>query len=76
VFFLLAFVLLVVLDTPWDILGFAACLVLGVGELFLWYRTVSARRVQVGAHTLIGARAKVVTPCRRGPGRHRARRWS
>jgi membrane-bound serine protease (ClpP class) len=64
VFFLLAFVLLVVLETPWDIIGFAACLVLGVGELFLWYRTVKERRVQVGAETLIGESAQVVTPCR------------
>jgi membrane-bound serine protease (ClpP class) len=63
-FFILAFVLLVVLSYPWDILGFAACLVLGVGELFLWYRTVSGRSVAAGAETLIGAKAKVVSPCR------------
>ena len=63
-FLLLAFVLLAVLSSPWNLLGFAACLVLFVGELFAWYRTVRGRRVEVGAETLIGAKAKVVTPCR------------
>lgn len=62
--FILAFVLLIVLPSPWDLIGFAACLVFGVGELFLWYRTVSRRHVAAGAETLIGAKAKVVAPCR------------
>jgi membrane protein implicated in regulation of membrane protease activity len=62
--FILAFVLLIVLSTPWDLIGFAVCLVLGVGELFGWYRPVSGRQVAAGAETLIGAKAKVVVPCR------------
>jgi membrane-bound serine protease (ClpP class) len=35
-----------------------------MGELFLWNRTVKGRREAVGAQTLIGSDAKVVSPCR------------
>lgn len=62
--FLVAVVLLLVLPDPWDLVGFTVCLVLGVGELFLWNRTVRGRRAAVGVDTLIGKKAKVVTPCR------------
>jgi membrane protein implicated in regulation of membrane protease activity len=37
---------------------------LGIIELFVWNRTVRHRRKQVGAQTLIGRNATVVSPCR------------
>ena len=61
---LLAIVLLVVLPSPWDVVAFAAGLVLGGIEVFLWWRTVRHRRVQSGAEALIGASARVISPCR------------
>jgi membrane protein implicated in regulation of membrane protease activity len=50
--------------SPWNVIGFALGLVLWIGELLLWHRTVRHRRVRVGTETLIGRRAEVVTPCR------------
>jgi membrane-bound serine protease (ClpP class) len=64
VLFLLAVVLLLVLPGPWDIVGFTVCLVLGLGEAYLWNRTVLGRRSTVGAQTLIGAEARVISSCR------------
>ena len=61
---LLAIVLLLVLPDPWDIVAFAAGLVLGGIEVFFWWRTVRNRRVQSGAEALIGATARVLSPCR------------
>jgi membrane-bound serine protease (ClpP class) len=64
VLFIAAFVLLLVLDGPWNLVGFGVCLVLGFGELFLWNRTVRGRRPAVGAETLIGLEAEVLSACR------------
>jgi|SRR5215472_12112845 membrane protein implicated in regulation of membrane protease activity len=63
-FLILAFVLLLVLPAEWNVVGFALCLVLFLGELFGWNRTVRGRRNKVGAETLIGKTATVVSPCR------------
>ena len=41
-----------------------ACARASVVELFFWNRTVRNRRKQVGAGTLIGRTATVVSPCR------------
>jgi membrane-bound ClpP family serine protease len=57
-------VLLLVLPNPWDVVAFAAGLVLGGIEVFLWWRTVRHRTVQSGAEALIGASARVISPCR------------
>ena len=62
--FLLAFVLLIVLDSPWNIVGFGVCFILGMGELLLWNRTVRRKPAVVGAQTLIGREATVIAPCR------------
>lgn len=62
--FIAAVVLLLVLPHPWNLVGFTICLVLGIGELFLWNRTVRGRRPAVGASTLIGSDAKVLSACR------------
>ncbi len=63
-FLLLAFVLLVVLDSPWNIIGFGTCFVLFIGELLFWNRTVRRKPAAVGAHTLVGREATVTSPCR------------
>ena len=62
--FIVAVVLLLVLPHPWNLVGFTIGLVLGIGELFLWNRTVRHRRPAVGASTLIGSDAKVLSACR------------
>jgi|SRR5215216_2981480 len=62
-FLLVALVLLVVLPSPWNALGFVACLLLFGGEVVFWNRTVRARRAAVGAETLIGKTALVVSAC-------------
>jgi membrane-bound serine protease (ClpP class) len=64
VLILLAIVLFLVLPEPWDVVALAALLVLGGFEVFFWWRTVRHRRVQTGAEALIGARARVISPCR------------
>jgi len=61
---IVAIVLLFVLSSPWNLVGFAVCLVLFLGELLFWQRTVRGRRAAVGADTLIGSEAKVFSPCR------------
>lgn len=61
--FIAAVVLLLVLDGPWNLIAFGICLVLGFGELFLWNRTVRGRRPTVGAETLIGSQARVLSAC-------------
>ena len=63
-FLLVAFVLLVVLPSPWDLVGFALGLVLFGCELTYWHRRVRGRRAVVGAHTLIGESGTVVSACR------------
>ena len=59
-----AFVLLLLLPSPWNLLAFAVAGLLGIIELFVWNRTVRHRRKEVGAQTLIGRNATVVSPCR------------
>jgi membrane protein implicated in regulation of membrane protease activity len=64
VLIVVAFVLLLLLSSPWNLLAFGIAGILGIGELFAWNRTVRHRRKQVGAQTLIGRIAIVVSPCR------------
>ena len=63
-FFFLALILLLALPHPWNLVGFAGSLVLFVGEILFWNRTVRRRRAAVGAETLIGETATVLSPCR------------
>jgi membrane-bound serine protease (ClpP class) len=63
-FLLLAFVLLLVLNSPWNIVGFGTCFVLFIGELLFWNRTVRRKPAAVGAHTMVGREATVISPCR------------
>jgi membrane protein implicated in regulation of membrane protease activity len=60
---LVAIALLLFLPSPWSFVGFIVAIVLWLGELFLWNRTVKGHRKAVGAQTLIGQEAVVVVPC-------------
>ncbi len=60
----LAVILLLLLPTPWNVIGFIVVLPIWVLELLAWNRTVKHRRKAVGAQTLIGKDAVVSTPCR------------
>jgi membrane protein implicated in regulation of membrane protease activity len=64
VFLIVAVVLLLVLPWPWSLVGFVVSLVLFFGELLFWHRRVRGRRKEVGAQTLIGKAAAVVSTCR------------
>jgi membrane protein implicated in regulation of membrane protease activity len=64
VLLLVAIVLFVVLPTPWNGIALLAFLIFGAGEVSYWWRKVRHRRIESGAETLIGARAKVVSACR------------
>lgn len=55
---------LYVLDRPWDVLVLVGATVVEVAEIFFWIWLSKRRGPQVGAETLIGAEAVVITPCR------------
>jgi membrane-bound serine protease (ClpP class) len=59
-----AFLLLFLLPSPWNLVGFAGCLALFVGELLFWHSRVRRKRKVVGAQTLIGKEASVLSACR------------
>jgi membrane protein implicated in regulation of membrane protease activity len=60
----LGIVLLLLLPSPWAVIGFAVCLVLGVVELLFWRRRVRDVPQGAGPELLIGKEARVVTACR------------
>jgi membrane-bound serine protease (ClpP class) len=60
----LAIALLLVLSSPWNLIAFLAVIPFWVLELLGWNRTVKRRRRVVGAETLIGRDAVVISPCR------------
>ena len=59
-----AFVLLLFVPSPWNLVAFLIAAPLGILELFAWNRTVRHRRKSVGAQNLIGRSAVVVSSCR------------
>ena len=61
---ILAFILLFLLPSPWNLIGFLVAIPLWFVELLAWNRTVKHRRRVVGAQTLIGKDATVTEPCR------------
>ena len=65
-FFIVALVLLFLLPSPWNFVGFIGGLIVFVGEVLFWNRKVRSGRKTVGAQTLIGKEAAVVSACRPG----------
>ncbi len=61
---ILAFILLFLLPSPWNLIGFFVAIPLWFVELLAWNRTVKHRRRAVGVQTLIGKDATVTEPCR------------
>jgi membrane-bound serine protease (ClpP class) len=59
----LAFLLLFLLPTPWNLVGFLVVIPLWILELLAWNRSMKNRRKAVGAETLIGREAVVMTAC-------------
>ena len=57
------FLALYVLDDPWDLIVVVGAIFAEIGEVGFWFWYTRRRRVQVGAETLIGLEAVVVTPC-------------
>ena len=53
-----------VVPRPWGLALVTAAAFVEIGETFFWVWLSKRRRVQVGAETLIGAVAEVVSPCR------------
>ena len=62
-FLVLGLILVLVLPSSWNVVAFVVCLVLFVGEVAFWNRTVRGHRERVGAATLIGRVATVLTAC-------------
>ncbi|HTS74052.1 MAG TPA: NfeD family protein [Gaiellaceae bacterium] len=61
---IVAFLLLFLLPSPWNLVGFLVAIPLWVLELLGWNRTVKNRKKAVGAQTLIGMEGVVSAPCR------------
>jgi membrane protein implicated in regulation of membrane protease activity len=63
---LIAAVLFAVFVLPfgWGVAAVAGAAALEVVEVFFWIWLSKRYRIQVGAETLVGDRATVVTPCR------------
>lgn len=76
-FFFVALLLLLVLPSPWNVIGFLAGLVAFGGEVVFWNRRVRGKKVTTGADTVIGESAVVVSPCRpEGQVRIRGEVWN
>ena len=59
-----AILLLLILQSPWNLVAFIVLLPLWILELIGWNRTMKRRKPAVGAQTLIDRDAVVITPCR------------
>jgi membrane-bound serine protease (ClpP class) len=64
VFLLVAIVLLILLPSPWNFVGFVVSLVLFGGEVLFWNRRVRGERVRSDISTLVGETGTVLSPCR------------
>lgn len=70
------FLALYVLDDPWNVIVVVGAIFLEIGEVGFWFWYTKRRRIQVGAETLIGLEAVVVTPLRpRGQVRLQGELW-
>jgi len=63
--FVIAVILAVlVVPSPWGLLLVGVAGIVEIGETFFWVWLSKRRRIQMGAETLIGAQALVVSSCR------------
>jgi len=63
VLIILAFILLIFLPYPWNIVAFVGIIPIWILELIGWNRTMKRRHKVVGAQTLIGREAAVIRAC-------------
>jgi len=63
VFLIVGIVLLFLLPSPWNLVGSTCAFVLFLGELGFWHRRVRRQPKAVGAQTLVGKTATVISPC-------------
>jgi len=61
-FLALALLLVIVLPSPWNVIGGLASAVLGSFEVAFWQRRVRRQKVQTGVENLIGATGEVIDP--------------
>lgn len=62
-FLIAGIVLVLVLPSPWNVVGLAVGIILFVPELLFWRSRVQHLHPQVGTQQLVGKRARVVAPC-------------
>ncbi|HEY7004162.1 MAG TPA: NfeD family protein [Gaiellaceae bacterium] len=63
--FVVAVILAVfVVPAPWGLVLVGAAGIVEIGESYIWMRISRRHRIKVGAETLIGSLAEVVTECR------------
>jgi membrane-bound serine protease (ClpP class) len=63
--FVIAVILAVfVVPSPWGLVLVGVAAVIEIGETFFWIWLSQRHRIKMGAETLLGAAAEVVTPCR------------
>src|SRR5262249_11928621 len=75
-FAIVALVLLFLLPSPWNLVGFGCALALFLCEVVFWNHRVRRQPKKVGAQTLLGQTATVITPCRpEGRGRIPGEIW-
>jgi membrane protein implicated in regulation of membrane protease activity len=54
---------LFILPGPWNVLLFAAAVVIEIGELYLWKKFLDRYRVRGGAEGMVGEKAVVLETC-------------
>jgi membrane-bound serine protease (ClpP class) len=65
VLFVIAVLLaLFVVPTPWGLVLVGVAAIVEIGESYVWMRISRRHRIKVGAETLIGSDAEVVSACR------------
>ena len=62
-FLIAALAVLLILNSPWNLIASAACVVGFAFEVGFWNVKVRGRRKQVGAEALIDVVGTVLTPC-------------
>ena len=61
-FLLLALLLLLVLPSPWNVIGAIASVAVGIFEVTYFYRRMRRTKVQTGVENLVGATGEVTEP--------------